>query len=82
MPNYGPDCAKCFGEDCQCCEVFQEHMADLRADQERDPFEDNDPAEDFDHYLDLDDSYNAGDDPDDTIDGYGETPLGEQLEGE
>jgi len=28
MPNYGPDCQNCSGEDCVCCGVYMEAKAD------------------------------------------------------
>jgi hypothetical protein len=32
MPSYGPDCAKCGGEDCQCCGIFLDQKSDQFAE--------------------------------------------------
>lgn len=42
MPNFTPACRGCSGEDCACCEVYHEMLADQRAQYDRDPNEDMD----------------------------------------
>ena len=32
--HYGKTCRHCSGEDCICCEVYQEYRADLQAARE------------------------------------------------
>ena len=38
--SYNP-CDGCGGEDCVCCEVWLERQADMRADADRDPRDDD-----------------------------------------
>lgn len=46
MAYYGSEqCRGCSAEDCVCCEVYAEYMADQRADMNRDP---RDEEEDMD----------------------------------
>lgn len=62
MPNYGSQCRGCGGEDCVCCEVYQEYRSDQLHPSEPEDFdEDNDffddeDTEDFDEDNDLDES--------------------------
>ena len=64
--RYGERCEKCSGEDCPCCEVYQEWKADQRAAADRDPFEEQDALDgDRDVEDEPDEDEDGTDDPDD-----------------
>ena len=76
MPRYGNACEGCGGEDCVCCEVYQEAQADMRAQANRDPKEDEADARDAaDFYdVDVDDEETEGEASDDESSGNEDLP--------